>query len=88
MTNVVKQVAGWYINSQSVNDYRNESQSVNIVPISKYSLNATMFHYVLAIRTESYKIREFMNSRHVASLAASLTQLIVSNASMNMWENS
>ena len=32
------------------------SQSVNIVPISKYSLNATMFHYGLAIRTESYKI--------------------------------
>ena len=26
------------------------------VPISKYSLNATMFHYGLAIRTESYKI--------------------------------
>ena len=32
------------------------SQSINIVPISKYSLNATMFHYGLAIRTESYKI--------------------------------
>ena len=29
---------------------------VNIVPNSKYSLNATMFHYGLAIRTESYKI--------------------------------
>ena len=29
---------------------------INIVPISKYSLNATMFHYGLAIRTESYKI--------------------------------
>ena len=38
------------------------SQSVNIVPISKYSLNATMFHYSLAIRTESYKIREFQTS--------------------------
>ena len=38
------------------------SQSVNIVPISKYSLNATMFHYGLAIRTESYKIREFQTS--------------------------
>ena len=36
--------------------YWNESQSVNIVPISKYSLNATTFHYGLAIRTESYKI--------------------------------
>ena len=36
--------------------YWNESQYVNIVPISKYSLNATMFHYGLAIRTESYKI--------------------------------
>ena len=37
------------------------------VPISKYSLNATMFHYGLAIRTESYKIDKiFMNSRHVA----------------------
>ena len=34
----------------------NMSQYVNIVPISKYSLNATMFHYGLAIRTESYKI--------------------------------
>ena len=32
------------------------SQLINIVPISKYSLNATMFHYGLAIRTESYKI--------------------------------
>ena len=28
-------------------------QLINIVPISKYSLNATMFHYGLAIRTES-----------------------------------
>ena len=43
--------------------YWNESQYVPInkycpykVPISKYSLNATMFHYGLAIRTESYKI--------------------------------
>ena len=36
--------------------YWNESQLINIVPISKYSLNATMFHYGLAIRTESYKI--------------------------------
>ena len=32
------------------------SQVINIVPISKYSLNATMFHYGLEIRTESYKI--------------------------------
>ena len=32
------------------------SQLINIVPISKYSLNTTMFHYGLAIRTESYKI--------------------------------
>ena len=32
------------------------SQLINIVPISKYSLNATMFHYGLAIRTENYKI--------------------------------
>ena len=52
--------------TNAVNDYWNESQSVNIVPISTYSLNATIFHYVLTIRTESYKIREFMNSRHVA----------------------
>ena len=37
------------ISTKSVNDYWNESQSVNIVPISKYSLNATMFHYGLAI---------------------------------------
>ena len=51
---------------KSVNDYLKESQSVNIVPISKYSLNATLFHYGLAIRTEIYKTREFMNSRHVA----------------------
>ena len=44
--------------------YWNESQ---YVPISKYSLNDTMFHYGLAIRTESYKIDKiFMNSRHVA----------------------
>ena len=50
-----KQQSGW--------DW-NESQ---YVPISKYSLNATMFHYGLAIRTESYKIDKiFMNSRHVA----------------------
>ena len=34
----------------------NMFQLINIVPISKYSLNATMFHYGLAIRTESYKI--------------------------------
>ena len=50
------------ISTKSVNDYWNESQSVNIVPIIKYSLNATMFHYGLAIRTENYKIREFMTS--------------------------
>ena len=68
------------ISTKSVNDYWNESQSVNIVPISKYSLNATMFHYSLAIKTEIYKTREFMNSRYVALLAASLTQLVVSNA--------
>ena len=42
--------------TKTVDGYWNESQSVNIVPISKYSLNATMFHYGLAIRTESYKI--------------------------------
>ena len=42
--------------TKTADGYWNESQSVNIVPISKYSLNATMFHYVLAIRTESYKI--------------------------------
>ena len=50
------------ISTKSVNDYWNEFQSVNIVPISKYSLNATIFHYGLAIRTESYKIREFKTS--------------------------
>ena len=61
-----KTADGYWNESQSVNDYWNESQSVNIVPISKYSLNATMFHYGLAIRTENYKIREFMNSRQVA----------------------
>ena len=48
--------------TNAVHNYWKESQSVNIVPISKYSLNATMFHYVLAIRTESYKIREFKTS--------------------------
>ena len=42
--------------TNAVNGYWKESQSVNIVPISEYSLNATMFHYGLAIRTESYKI--------------------------------
>ena len=42
--------------TKTADDYWNESQSVNIVPISKYSLNATMFHYSLAMRTESYKI--------------------------------
>ena len=42
--------------TKTADGYWNESQSVNIVPISKYSLNATMFHYGLAIRTESYKI--------------------------------
>ena len=42
--------------TKTADSYWNESQSVNIVPISKYSLNATMFHYGLAIRTESYKI--------------------------------
>ena len=52
--------------TKTADSYWNESQLINIVPISKYSLNATMFHYGLAIRTESYKIREFMNSRHVA----------------------
>ena len=48
--------------TKTADGYWNESQSVNIVPISKYSLNATMFHYVLAIRTENYKIREFKTS--------------------------
>ena len=44
------------LRTKTADGYWNESQSVNIVPISKYSLNATMFHYSLAIRTESYKI--------------------------------
>ena len=57
--------------TKTADGYWNESQLINIVPnkvpISKYSLNATMFHYGLAIRTESYKIDKiFMNSRHVA----------------------
>ena len=42
--------------TKTADGYWNESQLINIVPISKYSLNATMFHYGLAIRTESYKI--------------------------------
>ena len=52
--------------TKTADGYWNESQYINIVPInkrllewvpiSKYSLNATMFHYGLAIRTESYKI--------------------------------
>ena len=42
--------------TKTADGYCNESQLINIVPISKYSLNATMFHYGLAIRTESYKI--------------------------------
>ena len=45
-----------WIRTKTADGYWNESQYVNIVPISKYSLNATMFHYGLAIRTESYKI--------------------------------
>ena len=36
--------------TNAVDDYWNESQSVND------SLNATIFHYGLAIKTESYKI--------------------------------
>ena len=39
--------------TKTADGYWNESQYVNIVSISKYSLNATMFHYGLAIRTES-----------------------------------
>ena len=42
--------------TKTADGHWNESQLINIVPISKYSLNATMFHYGLAIRTESYKI--------------------------------
>ena len=42
--------------TKTADGYWNESQLINIVPISKYSLNTTMFHYGLAIRTESYKI--------------------------------
>ena len=42
--------------TKTADSYWNESQSIIIVPISKYSLNATMFHNGLAIRTESYKI--------------------------------
>ena len=42
--------------TKTADGYWNESQLINIVPISKYSLNATMFHYGLAIRTESYRI--------------------------------
>ena len=44
--------------TKSANDYWNESQSVNKVPISEYSSNATIFHYILAIRTENYKIQD------------------------------
>ena len=42
--------------TKTADGYWNESQLINIVPVSKYSLNATMFHYGLAIGTESYKI--------------------------------
>ena len=59
MTNEVKY---YCISTKPANDYWNESQLVNKVPISKYSLNATIFYYVLAIRTENYKIREFKTS--------------------------
>ena len=41
----------------------------NLVPIrslSDHDTSITIFHYGSAIRTESYKIREFKNSRHVA----------------------
>ena len=65
--NELYQCSKYYcISTKPANDYWNESQLVNIDPISKYSLNATIFHYGLAIRTENYKIKEFMNSRHVA----------------------
>ena len=46
-----------------------------------------MFHYGLAIRTESYKIREFIIQDMWPNWLLAL-QLVVSNASMNMWENS
>ena len=66
------------ISTKPANDYWNESQLVNIDPISKYSLNATIFHYVLAIRTENYKIQDKWPNWLLA------LQLVVSNASMNM----
>ena len=47
-------------------------------PISKYNPNTTIFHYGSTIRTESYKIREFKNSRHVAQLATSFNTPVVS----------
>ena len=46
MTNAVKY---YCISTKLANDYWDESQLVNTVPISEYSLNATIFHYVLAI---------------------------------------
>ena len=46
--------------------------------MSKYSPNNIRFHYSLAIRTEIYKIKEFLNSRHVALLATSFNTPIVS----------
>ena len=49
------------ISTKSVNDYWNESQSVNIANKCYY-----MFHYGLAIRTEIYKIDKIENSRQVA----------------------
>ena len=48
--------------TNAVNGYWNGSQSVNKVPISEYSSNATIFHYVLAIRTDNYKIKELKTS--------------------------
>ena len=64
--------------TNAVNGYWKESQSVNKVPISEYSSNATIFHYVLAISTESYKIQDKWPNWLLA------LQLVVSNASMHM----
>ena len=64
--------------TNAVNGYWKESQSVNKVPISEYSSNATIFHYILAIRTESYKIQDKWPNWLLA------LQLVVSNASMHM----
>ena len=49
-----------------MNELGPNQQMTTGMSLSKYNPSTTIFHYGSAIRTESYKIREFKNSRHVA----------------------